>query len=210
MNTQRAVGQLLMVVLGVVAIAGLGLAQAPAVTPYEVQLRLAMRDAWTTHARWTSSYVLSSLAGLPDSGRVKTRLLESASDVADALRPYYPGLTVPQLAILLKHDVLLVASVVAAVGGGDSAAITVAYNNWSAGTDSVVQFFARTNPNWPDAKLGDPMRRYQDQTRRQIIARARQDWMADVAASDQAHIDAQSIADLLTAGLVKQFPDKFK
>jgi hypothetical protein len=210
MNARKPVTGLLMVVLGIVALAGLGLGQGPMMTGSEARLRVTMRDAWDTHARWTQSYIVSSLAGLPDSSRVKSRLLESAGDVADALKPYYRDTIVVPLANLLKHYVLLTGAVVATARGGDSLATVAAYNNWSAGSDSVVQSLARTNPNWPDTRLGDLMRQYRDQTWRQVLARTRQDWMADVAACDQAQIEAQAIADLLSTGMVKQFPDKFK
>jgi hypothetical protein len=210
MNVRKPVRRLLLVVLGIAALAGFDLAQTPTITQSESQLRLALRDAWDVHARWTRSYVVSSLAGLPDSARAKARLLEGANDVADAMKPYFFGTTMPALANVLKHNVLLTGRAVAAAQGGDSVAITTARSNWSAGTDSLVQFLARTNPNWPESKLGAPLQRYQDQTWRQILALTRQDWMADVAACDQAHIEALAIADLLTAGLVKQFPDRFK
>jgi hypothetical protein len=210
MIARKPVRTLLLVVLGIAAVGSLALAQTPTMTVSEVQLRMALRDVWIVHARWTSDYVVSLLAGLPDSGRVKTRLIEGANDVADALRPYYPGTIVPELANVLKRNVLLTGRAVAAARGGDSLVTAAARGNWSAGSDSLAQFLARTNPNWPQNKLGAPLQRYQDQTWRQILARTRQDWTADIAACDQAHIEALAIADLLTAGLVKQFPDRFK
>jgi hypothetical protein len=206
----KPVGRLLLVVFGIVAVVGLGLAQQPTMTLPEAGLRLAMRDAWDANARWTRSYIVSSLAGLPDVKRVSSRLLESADDVADALKSYYQDPVVMPLATLLKRNVLLTVALVAAVRGGDSLATSAAYGNWSAGSDSLVRFLAGTNPNWPGSKLGALLQRYQDQTWRQILARTRQDWMADVAACDQASIEARAVADALSSGIVRQFPDKLK
>jgi hypothetical protein len=200
----------LLVILGIAAVAGFGLAQTPTVTLSEMQLRMALRDAWDVHARWTRSYIVSLLADLPDSTRAKLRLVEGANDVADAMNSYYRGTTMPALAILVKHNILLAARAVAAVRSGDSVAISAARSNWSAGTDSLVQSLARTNPNWPESKLSGPLQRYQDQTWRQIAARTRHDWSADVAAYDEAYIEARAIADALSGGIVKQFPDRFK
>jgi hypothetical protein len=210
MNARKPVRRLLLVILGIAAVAGFGLAQTPTVTLPEMQLRMALRDAWDVHARWTRGYIVSLLAGLPDSTRARLRLVEGANDVADGMNSYYRGTTMPELANVMKRNVLLVGRAVAAVRSGDSVAIAAARNNWSAGTDSLMQFLARTNPDWSDSKLSAPLQRYQDQTWRQIAARARNDWSADIAAYDQAYTEARAIADALSAGIVKQFPSRFK
>jgi hypothetical protein len=210
MNVQKPTRRLLLVVLGIVAVASVGVAQQPMLSAPEVRLRMAMRHAWDVHARWTRSYIVSLLADLPDSGRVKTRLFEGANDLADVMRPYCPVTAIPELANLVRQNVLATGRAAVASRAGDSLAATTALGGWSAGTDSLAQFLARTNPSWPDSKLGDLLRAYQEQTWRQIAARARQDWFADVAACDQADIEARTIADALSAGIVKQFPGKFR
>jgi len=210
MNARRPVTRLLPVVLSLVAIASTVLAQRPTMTISEVQLRMAMRAAWEADARWTRMYIVSSLAGLTDINRVNSRLLESADEVADALRPYYRYPVAVSLAKQFKRHVLLTVALVTAARNGDSLQTAAATANWSAGSDSLAQFLVRTNPNWPSDKLGDLLHAYQDRTWRQIAARTRQDWFADVVACDQADVEARAIADALSAGIVKQFPDKFK
>ena len=210
MSESKPFGRSLFVVLGIVAFAGLGLAQQPMMSAPEVGLRMAMRDAWDANARWTRLYIVSSLAGLSDVNRVKGRLLESADDVVDALRPYYRYPVAVSLAKQLRRHVFLTVALVTAARNGDSLQTAAAHDSWSAGSDSLVQFLARTNPNWPAGKLGDLLQAYQDRTWRQIAARTRQDWFADVVACDQASIEARAIADALSAGIVKQFPGKFK
>lgn len=210
MNARKPVSRLLSVILGIAAVAGIGLTQTPTVTLSEMQLRMALRDAWDVHARWTRGYIVSLLADLPDSTRAKLRLVEGANDVADGMNPYYRGTTMPELANVMKRNVLLAGRAVAAVRSGDSVAIAAARSNWSAGTDSLAQSLAMINPNWPVIKLGASLQRYQDQTWRQMAARSRRDWTADIAAYDQTYIEARAIADALSAGIVKQFPDRFK
>jgi hypothetical protein len=210
MNVQKPARRLLLVIMGIVAVASIGVAQRPTMTMSEVQLRLALRGAWEVHARWTRSYIVSLLADLPDSGRAKTRLFEGANDVADAMRPYCPVTAIPEMANLVRRNVLATGRAAAASRAGDSLAAASALDNWSAGSDSLAALLARTNPNWPAGKFGDLLRAYQEQTWRQIAARARQDWFADVAACDQADNEARAVADALSAGIVKQFPDRFK
>ena len=210
MNSQKSTGRSSLVFFGIVAIASIGVAQQPMMSAPEVRLRMAMRNAWDASATWTRLYIVSSLAGLSDVNRVKGRLLESADDVAGALKPYYQYPVVVPFANLLKRHVLLTVALVTAARDGDSLQTAAAHDSWSAGSDSLAQFLASTNPNWPDSKLGGLLQTYQDRTWRQIAARARQDWFADVLACDQADIEARAIADALSAGIVKQFPGKFK
>jgi hypothetical protein len=210
MNAREPARRLLLVILGIVVVASIGVAQQPMMSATEVGLRMAMRAALDNNARWTRLYIVSSLAGLSDVNRVKGRLLESADDVADALRPYYRYPVAVSLAKQFRRHVLLTVALVTAARDGDSLQSATAHDNWSAGSDSLVQFLAHTNPNWPAGKLGDMLGAYQDRTWRQIAARMRQDWFADVVACDQSSIEARAIADALSAGIVKQFPGKFK
>ncbi len=47
-------------------------------------------------------------------------------------------------------------------------------------------------------------------TTEEAVARLNGDWKADVAAYDQIHRHILHMSDLLSAGLVKQFPKRFR
>jgi len=47
-------------------------------------------------------------------------------------------------------------------------------------------------------------------TTNEVLARLRQDWGADVAADDAIHVQALNMADLLSTGIVAQFPRRFR
>ena len=44
----------------------------------------------------------------------------------------------------------------------------------------------------------------------EAVARLQGDWDADVAAYDRIHVHALHLSDVLAAGLVKQFPKRFR
>jgi len=47
-------------------------------------------------------------------------------------------------------------------------------------------------------------------TTREVVARLQSDWTADVAAYDEIHRQALHMADMLSTGIVAQFPKRFR
>jgi hypothetical protein len=60
------------------------------------------------------------------------------------------------------------------------------------------------------AAFHDDMRKLWDLTTVEVVAGLKQDWTADIAAYDEVHGQILMMADMLSAGIVKQFPGKFK
>jgi hypothetical protein len=48
-----------------------------------------------------------------------------------------------------------------------------------------------------------------DLTTGEVVGRLQADWAADIKAYDEGHVHMLQFADMLTEGVVKQFPDRF-
>ncbi|HEX4956463.1 MAG TPA: hypothetical protein VF017_24005 [Thermoanaerobaculia bacterium] len=169
-----------------------------------------MRKLWEDHVTWTRLYIVSAAAGLPDARATTERLLRNQVDLGDAIKPFYGEAAGKGLTALLRPHILIAAEVVTAAKAGDSAGVKAASTRWYANSDEIADFLSDANPdNWSRATLRAEMRHHLDLTLQQAQARLRGDWAADIAAYDTVHQHILEMADMLSRGIVSQFPKRF-
>ena len=170
----------------------------------------AMRQLWEDHIVWTRLYIVSAAAGLPDADQAAQRLLRNQADIGDAIKPFYGDAAGTQLTALLRGHILTAATLVGAAKSGDTTAVNAASAAWYANADSIATFLSSANPrNWPVAALQSAMRMHLDLTLKETSARLHGDWAADIAAYDEVHQHILQMADVLSDGIIKQFPTRF-
>ena len=180
-------------------------------TTKEAAFQAAMRKLWEDHITWTRVFIISAAADLPDKDAVTQRLLQNQVDIGNAVKPYYGAAAGDQLTALLKDHILISADVVAAAKANDQAKLADANRRWSANADQIADFLNKANPkNWPDAEMRTMMHDHLKLTTDEAVARLHSDWAGDVRAYDAVHQQILSMADMLSTGIIKQFPDKFK
>ena len=170
----------------------------------------AMRRLWEDHITWTRLYIVSAAAGLPDVTPTAERLLKNQTDLGDAIKPFYGDAAGASLAALLRGHILTAAKLIGAAKSGDTAAVSAASAAWYANADSIATFLSSANPRqWPVATLRAAMKMHLDLTLQEATARLHGDWAADIAAYDAVHRHILQMADVLSDGIIKQFPSRF-
>jgi hypothetical protein len=171
----------------------------------------AMRKLWEDHVTWTRLYIVSAIAGLPDIQPTAERLLRNQTDIGDAVKPFYGEAAGDSLTALLRPHILIAAEVVDAAIAGDSGRVQDALERWYANADEIADFLNAANPdNWPREAMRAEMRHHLDLTLEEALARLRGDWEADIAAYDTVHEHILGMADVLSSGIIRQFPRKFR
>jgi hypothetical protein len=177
----------------------------------EVAFRNEMRRLWEDHITWTRLFIVSAVADLPDTGPTAERLLQNQDDIGNAIKPFYGDAAGEQLTALLRDHILIAADLVTAAKSGDTATFEAAHTRWYANADDIAAFLASANPHhWPLEPTKAMMREHLDLTLQEAGARLAGDWAADIAAYDQIHRQALHMADMLSDGIVSQFPKAFK
>jgi hypothetical protein len=179
-------------------------------TQKEIQLKYDMQELWIEHAWWTRSYIVSNLAGLEDQQAVLKRLLQNQVDIGDAIKPYYGAEAGNKLSALLREHILIAGNIIEAAKKGDQANLANFNKEWNRNADEVVAFLTTANPNWNKKELTDMFNLHLKLTTDEVVARLKKDWEGDIKAADLNEEHLIHMADFLTDGIVKQFPDKFK
>ncbi len=169
-----------------------------------------MRKLWEDHVTWTRLYIVSAIADLPDAQPTAERLLRNQVEIGNAIKPFYGDATGERLSALLRPHILIAAEIVAAAKAENADDVQAASARWYANADEIADFLSGANPgNWPRATLRAEMRHHLDLTLQEAQARLRGDWAADIAAYDSIHEHILRMADVLSEGIIKQFPQRF-
>ena len=186
-------------------------AQGATASDKAVSFRSAMRVLWEDHITWTRLYLVSAIAGLPDTQPTAERLLSNQADIGRAVKSFYGDAAGTKLTALLRDHILTAADLVAAAKARDDVKVTSARTKWYANADEIADFLASANPRyWPKAEMRAMMREHLDLTLTEATARLKADWPLDIATYDKIHAQILKMADMLSAGIIAQFPAKFR
>jgi hypothetical protein len=178
----------------------------------------AMRKLWEDHITYTRNVIISfevnepnASVVLPDLSTVVDRLLQNQVDIGDAIKPFYGTDAGNQLTALLKDHIKGAATVLTALKTNNQPALQTALAAWYANAHDIAVFLSTANPlNWPLAVMDQMMKDHLDRTTAEAVARHRADWSGDVAAYDGVHTQILAMADMLSDGIIAQFPRSFR
>ena len=172
--------------------------------------RAEMRKLWEDHITWTRLFIVSDVADLPDLQATTARLLRNQDDIGDAVAKFYGRAAGDQLSALLKDHILLAAQLLNAAKAGDNDGVSQASADWYANADEIGAFLHDANPKqWSLTHMQGMMKMHLDLTLEEAVAHLTGDFAADVAAYDKVHAEILEMADMLSDGIIAQFPAAF-
>ena len=211
--------RLIMVAALALALSGLAIAFAPGTHQHDAAAASrtsrtafhdAMRALWEDHIVWTRMVIVSAADDLLDLPIAVERLLLNQDQIGDAIKPYYGEAAGEQLSSLLREHIVVAADILIAAKAGDNAAVDAAVAAWYANGDSIGAFLADANPReWDRDEMQDMMREHLDLTLEEAEARLEGRYDDDVEAYDAIHVQILHMADMLSDGIVAQFPGQF-
>ena len=186
-------------------------ASPAAISPEELALRQDMRKLWEDHITWTRLAVISLTTDSPDTQASVGRLLRNQADIGNAIKPYYGKAAGTKLTALLREHILIAADLIASARKGEQEAVASQQARWQANADEIAAFLSSANPgSWKPAEMRAMMRSHLRLTTNEVVARLTKNWAADVRSYDRIHVQILHMADMLSDGLVAQFPARFR
>jgi hypothetical protein len=189
-----------------------GSAQSFGGTPLkEAECRNTMRRVMEAQITWTRLFIVSTLADLPDKALALERLHRNQSDIGTVMSQYYGRAAAGKLTALLEEHVVFVADFVTAAKLHDKTKQIDVMERWSVNADAIAIFLSGANPdNWSLATLKSMFREHRDLTVSEINARVNSNWAGDILAFEQVHDQMVRLSDLLSNGVILQFPRNFQ
>ena len=170
----------------------------------------SMAKLWEDHIVWTRMVIVDFAAGLPDLKAAETRLLRNQADIGNAIKPYYGAAAGNALTQLLRTHILEAVPVLQAAKAGDKAGLTKSLGAWYANGHQIAGFLSKANPHaWPLSMTSSMMKHHLDLTAKEAVSRLEGHWSADIAAYDQVHNEILQMSNMLSSGIVSQFPNRF-
>lgn len=173
----------------------------------------AMRKLWEDHIVWTRQFIVSAATAsgdLPDAGPTTDRLLANQADIGEALGLFYGDEAGDRVTALLRDHILTAAEIIAAAKAGDSAGVDAAVASWYANAHDIAVALNGLNPgHWPLVDLDAMMQDHLDLTLAEAVARLQGRYVDDIAAYDEIHGQILEMADMLSEGIIAQFPARF-
>lgn len=170
-------------------------------------LKTAFRDLWVDHIVYTRNFIISYLAGLPDTNIVATR--HNQEDIGNAIKPFYGAEAGTKLTDLLKGHIMGAVDLLKTAKNGNTTGAATAEQKWYENADQIAAFLASANPNWSKQDLTTMLHNHLALTKSEAVARQTGNYRNDIASFDKIHSQAMMMSDALVNGIIKQFPDKF-
>ncbi|HEX3327147.1 MAG TPA: hypothetical protein VHV50_09135 [Actinomycetota bacterium] len=175
-----------------------------------IALRQGMRRLWEDHVFWTRLFIVDAGANSAETDLTAARLLRNQEDIGNAIKPFYGDKAEDTLVSLLRRHILLAATMVKAAIAGDQVTFNHAKEQWYANANQIARFLHSLNPHhWGLSALQMMMKGHLDLTLKEAVDHLTGNFKADIADFDRVENEILQMADMLSKGIIQQFPNRF-
>jgi hypothetical protein len=179
-------------------------------TTAQIALYTAMHQLWSQHMEWTYATVDAFFHNQKALQPSLDRLLQNQRDIGAAIVPFYGQSAGDKLTKLLLTHINDAVPVLQAAQAGDSAALNKALNAWYANAKEIADFLSVANPrNWPTSATEPMLKEHITQTTAYSVDLLKGNYAQAITDYGKAEQHMAMLADVLSKGIIAQFPRKF-
>ncbi len=169
-------------------------------------LHQSERTAWSDQIVLTRQYVAADFAGDRSARVALVRLERNQEAIGQIIGAYYGETAGASLTTMLKTQVGISSALIQAVKAGNVDHREELERRLHDNSNTIARFLAGLNPNWSPTELESLFNRYFDLSARDVIDRKGEHLAGDETAPDGSLSQARQLADVLSDGIVRQFP----
>jgi hypothetical protein len=169
-----------------------------------------MRALWEAHGAWTHMVIVSFVGNLPNLGAEEQVLLHNQVEIGNAVKPYYGTAAGNKLTRLLKAHIRGAVKVLVAAKSGDQSKLSQAEADWFANGRQIADFLHAADPRFLSrAAARQMMKVHLNQVIQQGVDELQGNYAADAQAFAPYIRHILDMADMISAGIIRQFPGRF-
>jgi hypothetical protein len=185
-------------------------AAVPVRTAKALAFHDAMRALWEAHGAWTHMVIVSFVGNLPNLPAEEQVLLHNQVDIGNAVKPYYGKAAGNKLTKLLKAHILGAVNVLVAAKSGNKSKLAKAEADWFANGRQIADFLHAANPRFLSRSAARKMMNiHLNQVIQQGVDELTGRYAADARAFGPYIRHILDMADMISAGIIRQFPGTF-
>ena len=193
---------------GALALAAVGFADGQKISA--TSFHDGMRKLWEDHVTWTRLVIVDVAFGTADTQATLERLLQNQVDIGNVIKPFYGEAAGSQLTALLTTHIVLAGNILVNAKAGNTDGVNANVTLWYQNANDIAAFLNGANPkNWPLADMQMMMKTHLDLTLQEAVAQLTGDYSTSISTYDQVHLEILQMADMLSAGIIAQFPSMF-
>lgn len=172
--------------------------------------KAANRKLWEEQGIWSRNLILCIADDLPGIDPTEKRLLFNQTEIGNSIKPYFGEEAGNKFTELLVVHTFISEQVMRACNANNSDIPDEVAKRWVANTTEIAIYLNKINSKWALDDLNKIFAHHLKLTNEFIVLRYRKDYDAEIIAYDKLHTDNLKLADYISDGIIKQFPDKFK
>jgi hypothetical protein len=185
-------------------------AMLPLQTPKAVAFHDHMRALWEAHGAWTHMVITSFVGNLPNLAAEEGVLLHNQVEIGNAVKPYYGAAAGNKLTKLLKAHILGAVQVLQAAKSGDNSKLTQAEAAWFANGRQIADYLHAADPKFLSRQAARRMMKvHLEQVIEQAVDELNGNYAADAHAFAPYIRHILEMADMISGGIIRQFPGRF-
>jgi hypothetical protein len=172
-------------------------------------LKTKMRKVWEEHIFWTRNVIFCVVDGLPGEEQVVNRLLSNQDEIGNLFANYYGAENGNLLSELLKLHIKIGYEVMTDAKNSNLVKFRASNAVWIQNAHKISIFLNKINPKLDLDTMKDMMNNHLRLTTNEVTQRINKNYDFDIEAYDEVHSEILKMSDILTIGIITQFPRQF-